>query len=60
MELVRNLRTTYPNLVITVDGGVNLETARDFLNAGANRLVVGSALFGNDDFLGTLEEFRAL
>lgn len=60
VELVRNLRTTYPNLVITVDGGVNLETARDFLNAGVNRLVVGSALFGNDDFLGTLEEFKAL
>ncbi len=60
VELVRNLRAMYPDLVIAVDGGVSLETAGDFLNAGANRLVVGSALFGNDDFLGTLEEFRAL
>ena len=60
VELVRNLRAAYPNLVISVDGGVNLETAGDFLNAGATRLVVGSALFGNDDFLATLEEFKAL
>jgi len=60
VELVRTLRATYPNLVISVDGGVNLETAPDFLNAGASRLVVGSALFGNDDFLATLEEFKAL
>jgi ribulose-phosphate 3-epimerase len=60
VELIRNLRSVYPNLIISVDGGVNLESAPDFLNAGANRLVVGSALFGNEDFLGTLEEFRAL
>lgn len=60
VELIKNLRATYPDLIISVDGGVNLDTARDFLNAGANRLVVGSALFGNNDFLGTLEEFKAL
>lgn len=60
VELVRNLRSAYPDLTISVDGGVNVETAGDFLNAGASRLVVGSALFGNDDFLGTLEELKAL
>ncbi|HEY0907957.1 MAG TPA: hypothetical protein VGE35_01270 [Candidatus Paceibacterota bacterium] len=60
VELVAELRAAYPELVISVDGGVNLDTGRELVAAGADRLVVGSALFGNSDFLGTLEEFKAL
>jgi ribulose-phosphate 3-epimerase len=60
VELVRSLRNVYPELLISVDGGVNLETASKLKEAGATRLVVGSALFGNSDFLGTLERFKEL
>ncbi len=59
-ELVANLRARYPELIISVDGGVNLETAPLFIKAGADRLVVGSALYGSSDFLGTLETLRSL
>ncbi len=60
VELVRALRAAYPALPIAVDGGVSLENGRDLVNAGATRLVVGSALFESDDFLGTLKEFECL
>lgn len=58
--LLKALKTAYPNLPCVVDGGVSLDTASGFLEAGADRLVVGSALFEAVDFSGTIEAFRAL
>lgn len=60
VSLVAALRSAYPDLAISVDGGVSLETAPRLIEAGADRLVVGSALFETDDFLGTLKEFHSL
>lgn len=60
VELIKSLRATYPQMSISIDIGVNLETAPRLIAAGATRLVVGSALFNTVDFAGTLEEFRAL
>jgi len=47
--LVERLRRRYPELAIQVDGSVNTETAPALVRAGANRLIVGSAIFGADD-----------
>ncbi len=58
--LVAALRAAYPDIEISVDGGVDLKTAPRLIDAGADRLVVGSALFVADDFLGTLKQFEAL
>jgi len=44
MILKRNLDT-----LIEVDGGVNLETGQMLINAGADVLVAGNAVFGADD-----------
>ncbi len=60
IELIKALRAAYPKLIISVDGGVNLDNGRELINAGADRLVVGSALFEDVDFSGTLKEFEAL
>ncbi len=60
VELVAALRQAYPELIISIDGGVNLDTARDLVEAGADRLVVGSALFGAGSVLEALDEFKAL
>jgi len=49
LERVNQLRVKYPNLAISVDGGVNQETAHLLKAAGANRLVAGSAIFGARD-----------
>lgn len=45
------------NISIEVDGGINENTAKLAVNAGANILVAGSAVFGKDDLS---EAIRAL
>lgn len=55
---INKLRTKYPNLKISVDGGVNLESAPLLRAAGANRLVAGSAIFGADDAALAIREFK--
>lgn len=60
IELIKALKSLYKGLPVAVDGAVGMDTAKAFIEAGADRLVVGSALFGAVDFLGTLEEFRVL
>jgi len=60
LDQIKALKILYPELEISVDGGVNLITAPHLLKAGANRLVVGSALFKSDDIEETLREFKNL
>ena len=43
---------------VHVDGGVNLETARSCLDAGADVLVAASAIFGSGDPAGAARELR--
>ncbi len=38
-----------PDVVVEVDGGVDVATAASCVAAGADRLVAGSAIFGEDD-----------
>jgi ribulose-phosphate 3-epimerase len=44
--------------LLAVDGGVNEETIGDAVSAGAQLLVVGSALMGSDDYRATLGNLR--
>jgi len=46
------------NILIEVDGGINDETIKICLNAGANVFVVGSYLFGHDDLKERLEKLN--
>ena len=41
------IEQTNPDCDLEVDGGINSETARWVVDAGANVLVEGSAIFGN-------------
>ncbi len=59
-EKVEALREKYPDLPIAVDIGINEETAPKLIEAGATKLVVGSAIFNTDDIIGTVEKFREL
>ncbi|MDX6152424.1 ribulose-phosphate 3-epimerase [Marinococcus sp. PL1-022] len=47
-----------PELEIEVDGGVTRETAKDCLEAGANVLVSGSALFRQEDKAKAIKELK--
>ncbi len=46
------------DLIIQVDGGVNEETASACIEAGANCLVAGSAVFGKPDYAQAISSLR--
>ncbi|WP_462332883.1 ribulose-phosphate 3-epimerase [Schwartzia sp. (in: firmicutes)] len=43
---------------IEVDGGINPTTAKEVIEAGANVLVAGSAVFGSDDLAAAVSSLR--
>ena len=45
---------------IEVDGGVSLQNAREIIEAGADVLVAGNAVFGSKDPKGTIEKLKRL
>ncbi len=57
---ITHLRKKYPELTISVDIGVNLETAPRLIEAGASRLVAGSAVFGKANPAQAVRELEAL
>lgn len=59
-EKIRTLRKLFPNHPISVDGGVNLENAQKLRDAGASRLVVGSALWEGGSVRENLVKFKQL
>lgn len=48
IDKIKYLRDNYPNLDIEVDGGIKLDNLSKVLNAGANVIVAGSAIFDAD------------
>ncbi len=60
LSQIKELRTLYPELIISVDGSVNEETAPLLKEAGANRLVVGSALMKSFDIRETMSELKSI
>ena len=48
------------SFMIEVDGGVNLDNAMSLVNAGADILVAGSAVFGADDIIEGTRQFKML
>jgi len=49
IDTVKIFKEKYPNLKISVDGGVKEKNILDLVNAGTDRLVMGSAIFGNEN-----------
>jgi len=43
---------------LEVDGGINAETAKTVIAAGANVLVAGTAVFGTSDYAGNIKKLR--
>ncbi|MEX1027134.1 MAG: hypothetical protein WD049_03890 [Candidatus Paceibacterota bacterium] len=60
LENVRELRRRYPELPISVDGSVNLDTAGELVEAGATRLVAGSAIFESHDVHTAIEQLKVV
>ncbi len=60
LEKIKSIRNAYPDMVISVDGGVSFDTAPSLIAAGATRLVAGSAIFENPNPHGAIQELKAL
>lgn len=60
LDKICALREHSPKTIISVDGGVSLDTAPELIAAGVNRLVVGSAIFNSEDIGATIKEFKHL
>lgn len=57
---LRALRGAHPSLPLSVDGAVNYDTARTLVEAGATRLVSGSAILQSADVSSAVETLRDL
>lgn len=54
------INKTGSSALIEVDGGVNLETGKQLLEAGADALVAGSFVFNSPDPAKTIQDLKAL
>jgi len=59
-DKIREIKKRYPGKIVSVDGGVSLDTAPRLIEAGADRLVAGSAIFESGDVAGAIEGFKQL
>ena len=57
---IKKLKEKYPDLIISVDGGVNLDTAQELVEAGVERLVAGNAILRSADIRETISELENL
>ena len=55
---MESLRKSFPDVKIEVDGGINLKTGKLAARAGANILVVGSAIFESENIGKTILELE--
>lgn len=60
LDKIHALLEHAPGTIISVDGGVSLESAPLLITAGVRRLVVGSAIFKSEDIGATIKEFKQL
>jgi ribulose-phosphate 3-epimerase len=58
LEKIQELRAAHPGCMIQVDGGINADTAQQCIAAGADNLVIGSALFRAQNRKEFLESLR--
>jgi ribulose-phosphate 3-epimerase len=59
LSKVRELRERRADLDIEIDGGICVDTAPQAVEAGANILVAGNAIFGNEDIKKALQNLLA-
>ena len=60
LSKIKEVKVKYPDLAISIDGGVSLKTAPKLIEAGADRLVIGSAIFNSDNPIDAIQQFKSL
>jgi len=59
LEKIRQLRSQKPDLLLEIDGGIKSSNIAQARAAGCDLFVVGSAIFGQDDYAAAIEVLRA-
>lgn len=57
---IKKIKAKYPEIKISIDGSVNENTAPELIKAGADRLVIGSALIQSYDIRESFKYFESL
>lgn len=57
---IKELRKKYPDVTISVDGGVNFDNYKELVKAGANKLISGSAIYESENIKRAVEEMRGI
>jgi len=60
LENIKFLKKNLPGIVVSVDIGINLHNAQSIIDAGADRLTIGSSIWKSGDPIGTLQTFQSL
>ena len=60
IDKIKEIKKMCPGYPVSIDGGVSLETAPRLIEAGADRLVVGSAIFNADNYVEAVQQFKRL
>lgn len=60
IENIKFLKNNLPGVILSVDGGINLENAEMLLKAGVDRIAVGSFVWKSPDPIGALQTFQSL
>ena len=58
-EKIKDLKAKFPHCIISIDGGVSEENAQKLIDCGADKLVIGSAVFGNQNPAEAYKRIRA-
>lgn len=57
IDKIKQFKGLYPNIPVSVDGGVRLDKVALLKQAGVDRIIVGSAIFATDNANQTIYEF---
>jgi ribulose-phosphate 3-epimerase len=60
LSKIRTLRKLRPNLDIEIDGGINKDTIKQAVEAGANIIVAGSSIFNEKDRKKAISELKTI
>lgn len=60
LSKIKELKNIAPEIIIEVDGGINLETGRQCVESGADALVVGSYIFNSGDAGAAIKKMEAI
>lgn len=60
IDQIRAVKAALPGMPVSVDGAVNRETAESLIEAGAERLVIGSAIFGATSPRDAVADFKEI